>query len=86
LADHRIQSARQRAHELLDLGSAQRLPHPLVVDFLIRQTEGYVAPNVVIHQIDVLSDVSDIALPRGNVVVQVAAVNQDSSRGRNEQT
>src|SRR5207249_4151397 len=86
LTDHRVQSARQRAHETLDLRRAQRLPHALVVDLFLRHAEGDIPPNAVIGQIDGLRDISDVSLPASKVVVQIASIHLDRSRGRSQQS
>ena len=85
LTDNRTQFARQRAHEMIDLRRAQRVPYPLVVDLFLRHAKGDVAPNAVVDQIDGLRDISDISLPAGKVVVQIVSVQEDPARGGNQQ-
>jgi hypothetical protein len=85
LAQHRVEPARQPAHELGELGQGERGGHAPVVDVGVAHAEGDVAADRVVEEERLLGDVADVALPGPQHAGHVAAVHGDASGGRRQQ-
>ena len=70
---------------MIHLRRTQREPHPLVVDLSLRHSISDVSPNAVVDQISCLRDISDVSLPAGKVVLQIALVEEDFAGGWGQQ-
>ena len=77
LPDAGVKPLRKAAHEFVQLGFLQRLPHLFIVDLLIRHAEGHIFADGGIDHEDGLGNVADIFQPPLIMLPDLHAVRQD---------
>src|SRR3954447_3892796 len=80
----RIQSTRQRAYEVVNLGCSQSSPYLPVINVMVLNAERHIAADCIIQEVYILRHKTNVALPTADVLLQITAVYENSARRRNE--